>query len=244
MIDPIGNLSNTANVNVVVAANATPAGELPRCNLTPIPPPTTPTSVPTPLVLDTSGSTPGAFEVCGMNDDLTFLSSGISDPTRQGRYNWAAIVQVRDVSSLQKAAMATPTSRVPIQADFQVLVFDSRPPGLPLDDYEKRFNATSVKTGDRSITGVTVAVPPDSVPPLVRRGGWFMDGTQNSGTDRRADFYRITGVKENSSGNYDIDFDPPFRGPDGTATAPRKLYFFAGLVEVFQRPQLGTTPIR
>ena len=196
--------------------------------------------------------TPGqsALQVCSLLDDVTFAANGTPDTsngqvTRQGRYNWAAIIQ-------------RPKNSDRLVADLKILVFDGRPPLYAPPRGEVAVTASNAVTpstspgaldGDRSLlldlSTLTPAIPTDA-PPLVRKGGWLMDGTVQ-GTPasglRNANFYRIVGVTPDPSTplKYTIDIEPPIRPRTDGQTTPYTptIYLFAGLAEVFSRPQLA-----
>jgi type II secretory pathway pseudopilin PulG len=183
--------------------------------------------------LDTARGEP--FQVCTLTDDMTFAASGTTprDPTsglpvvsRQGRYTWAAVVQ-------------RPQNEHASVATLHILVFDGRPPGLAVSGDEVAVTA-SLTVGDRAVT-VTIPDRGGDQAPLVRRGGWLMDGTMSrvelkipavspgvQGVDyviaRSANFYRIAGVTEvGSTGGattYTLDLESPIRPMwNGAATA-------------------------
>lgn len=175
-----------------------------------------------------------AIQTCCMTDDITFGANGQPPDgqlQRQGRYTWAAIVQ-------------RPDNSVPNVADLTILVFDARPPLLAAPGDEVVVE-TMLTPGDRS---VAINVPTRSTDqvPLVRKGGWIMDGTLDPTTKtRHARFYRIAGVTEGTpdlvagTTPFVLDLDSNVKRADGgTAAYPAKIYLFAGLSEVFERPQL------
>jgi prepilin-type N-terminal cleavage/methylation domain-containing protein len=176
-----------------------------------------------------------AVQTCCLVDDMTFQQNGQPNPTldRQGRYTWAAIVQ-------------RPRNNAPDVANLTILVFDGRPPLLaaPGDEVVVQLAPGALVPGARS---VQLDVPNRSTDqlPLVRKGGWIMDGTidPNSGV-RNANFYRIAGVTEGAQGatttTYVLDLDTPIKGPVSLTGA--QIYLFAGLAEVFERPPLQPDP--
>ena len=166
-----------------------------------------------------------AVRVCSLTDDLTFEPDG--QPTgpslsRQGRYTWAAIVQ-------------RPDNTAKDAADLTILVFDRRPPLVKLDDSE-RVVTTNLSVGQ---TSLTLSVPPPTDPnalPIVRRGGWIMDGTITPGPGgiRHAKFYRIATIDSTTPNVFQVDLETPIED-----TVPNaQLYLFEGLAEVFRRPPL------
>jgi hypothetical protein len=205
-----------------------------------------------------TSSTPTAplIEAFALTDDLTFEKNGTAKTLpveRQGRYNWAAVVQL---PRHQTRDVAKPT----------ILVFDGRP-SLLANAGDEMIPTTQplLTVGDRT---VTVVVPPrdEGSAPLIRRGGWIMDSSikiidiaqpmNNPVTDqmwiRHANFYRISGVTDNgpvAGGNsFTLDLETPIKPLwDGRTTfnvsgAPlsynANLTLIAGLSEVFERAEL------
>jgi len=197
-----------------------------------------------------------AFGNCSLIEDLAFNTNGeafydratqppsaAASNTRQGIYNWAAMIQ-------------RPRNGDRTTATMTILVFDGRPPLLAVDGDEtvipntNPFVNTSVGSwtvGNRDVT-LTIPLRSTDLPPLIRRGGWIMDGTIHAPNNvRNANFYRIAGMTEIVSNvtpptvTYSLDLETPIKPDNGTATAPpnaRQIYLFAGLSEVFERPPL------
>ena len=174
-----------------------------------------------------------AFQHFAMTDDIWFEANGVPDSTaglrRQGRYNWAIMLQ-RDHNN------------DPLKANMKVLVFDGRLPFIAPANEEHMVSVTAA-SGQRQMEITLPFTPGDNDAPLIRIGGWLMDGTQPAmPTDknpRRADFYRITGVTQDSATHYFLDIDRPLLHSNSTT---RDIYFFAGLAEVFDRHPLQPTP--
>jgi len=201
-------------------------------------------------------TTADAFGNCSLIEDVAFNTNGeafydratqppsaAASNTRQGIYNWAAMIQ-------------RPRNGDRTTATMTILVFDGRPPLLAVDGDEtvipntNPFVNTSVGSwtvGNRDVT-LTIPLRSTDLPPLIRRGGWIMDGTIHAPNNvRNANFYRIAGMTEIVSNvtpptvTYSLDLETPIKPDNGTATAPpnaRQIYLFAGLSEVFERPPL------
>lgn len=227
-IDPINYLSFTGAQQVWVGRNAANTLFLPRRNL-----------------IATSTNT-SALSNFSMLDDLTYDPAGSVEnvnmvngtltpkpPVRQGRYNTAAIIQRPSNINMNEASLT-------------VLVFDGRPPFLPIAGDELMQNAPgTVTVGDRQAI-VTVPIRGPEQSPLLRRGGWIMDGTIDTTNGiRNAHFYRVVGITEltppTNTITYAVDLETPIRPPTGNptlATYQPQWYLFAGLAEVFERPLL------
>lgn len=171
-----------------------------------------------------------AFQHFSMTDDIWFEENGVpnADPAvglrRQGRYNWAIMLQ-------------RPDNTKPLNADMKILVFDGRLPNIaPLN--EEVVVSVNTVAGQRQLQIDMPARTADEAP-LLRIGGWLMDGTLTDVATRRADFYRITGLTEDElvPNRFYLDLDQRFKF-SGT---PAQIYFFVGLAEVFDRPQLRPT---
>ena len=186
-----------------------------------------------------------AYELTTLVDDMTFLPNGAPSGTelgRQGRYSWAAVIQ-------------RPFNEHRNYADLTVLVFDKRPalpqPGDELviaPDNNPVANPLPALPNDylAGTRTVRITLPNrtgDTSPVLLRRGGWIVDGTIDTATatnTRRQFFpYRVSGFTEfavnATTTTYDVDLETPLKA-DLNATS--QLYLFAGLIEVFTRPQL------
>lgn len=184
-------------------------------------------------------SAPAALAIGGMTDDVLFESNG--SPTakgtltgnsaaplnRQGRYTWAALLQ-------------RPAGAPREVADLAVLAFDGRARLLSVNGtgaYSDEYMVgAAVTAGSRQVDVTVPARSPDD-PVLVRTGGWVLDATAG----RKAVFYRIVAANESAAtpGQFTLDLETPFPA-DQTGTA--RLFFFAGLAEVFVRPQLKPDP--
>ena len=233
MIDPLGTFmsgrSGTAE-QYWLAGNQSTNSRLPRRGLSIMP-----------TQLD-------AFRHFSLTDDIWFESNGAPDATaglrRQGRYNWAVMLQ-------------RPDNADPLTADMKVLVFDGRlpfiapaneevmiavpPATLPSPPPTAAPNYDAVR-GQRQLT-VVLPQRGDDEAPILRVGGWIMDGTVTDGNNLRADFYRIVSYTwdEDYPGTIAyLDLDKPLKHK-GNAANPAQFYFFAGLAEVFDRPALTPT---
>ncbi|OWK43610.1 type IV pilus modification PilV family protein [Fimbriiglobus ruber] len=208
------------------------------------------------LSISAPNSNSSRLQTSSLLDDWTFDTNGAPIATvtsatssileRQGKYNWAAVLQ-RPLASTKSVAT------------LKILMFDGRVPfvaGSPgLGTSDEVMVQGSVAIGSRSIS-VTLPLPGPSQSPLVRRGGWLMDGTIDPVTTptnpiRNANFYRITGVTEGATTvvggvtlvNYSLDLDQPIKQttapvPAMAGTYTAQLYFFNGLIEVFERKTL------
>jgi len=179
------------------------------------------------------------FRGTTMMDDITFSEAGVPDTTasgsplappvvRQGRYNWAAVIQ-RPVNVNRNVA------------DLKILVFDGRPPGTAQVNAEVVLAATTVPTGVATQPPTQIVVPVNAAnPPPIRRGGWIMDGSVDAGPNGRrlAKFYRVQGLEDQGT-QFVIDLQTPMVGYTGATPVPFQLYAFKGLLEVFDRPQLA-----
>jgi hypothetical protein len=165
-----------------------------------------------------------------MSDDLAFEKNGAPDPlgvlNRQGRYNWAAMIQ-------------RPQFDNRTVADLKIMVFDGRAPGVASTEDELVVSTSWTNNGapptdpTQSVTiaplyltagskSVALLIPArgQNSPALIRRGGWIMDGTTHvdeaSGLTgprsiRNANFYRIVGVQSGEEGS-----GPLLTLPNGT----------------------------
>lgn len=211
VVDPIGYYSYAGNVNLqnFIAQNASG----------------------TPRV-STAGITSGnlAIHVASLPDDLSYDGDGqptLSGPqlVRQGKYNWAAVLQRNPNSNTN-------------EANLKILVFDGRPPLLNITSNEFALNVSTVTIQPGVTQSLTIASLPPSEVPLLRRGGWIMDGT-NAGTIRHANFYRISAVNALGGGSFAVDLETPIiRTDSGTTAYTATFYLLVGLAEVFDRPKL------
>jgi len=204
-------------------------------------------------------TTADAFGNCSLIEDVAFNTNGeafydratqppsaAASNSRQGIYNWAALLQRPRFGDRNTATMT-------------ILVFDGRPPLLAVTGDETMVPNvpnpnllvnTSVGLWNATERAAILTIPLRStdLPPLIRRGGWIMDGTIHAPNNvRNANFYRIAGMTEIVSNvtpptvTYSLDLETPIKPDNGTATAPpnaRQIYLFAGLSEVFERPPL------
>lgn len=251
LIDPLGYLARLSGNS----AQRWVGGAVPAPNFIPIPRRnlSTSTVVQPPALPDVGFPPPmddfGARQNCCLVDDFSFQPNGaannptdLSNPSgliRQGRYSWAAVVQrpdntVRDVVTLK------------------VLVFDGRPPLLATPGDEVVIRGVTIDaTNRRSITLPGVPNRGTDQIPLIRKGGWIMDGTifndptNPNNSIRHANFHRIVGVTEGTpdaatnTTPYTLDLETEILGtfPNGAT-----IYLFAGLAEVFERPPLQPDP--
>ena len=174
-----------------------------------------------------------AFELTTLVDDMAFQANGSPSGTelgRQGRYSWAALIQ-------------RPFNEHRNYADLSILVFDKRP-ALPQPGDELVVAPVNTQVlGDRTVRVTLPNRTGDTSPVLLRRGGWIIDGTidATTGTNTRRQFfaYRVSGFTEGTIGatttQYDVDLETPLKAD---LTLSSQLYLFAGLIEVFSRPQL------
>jgi hypothetical protein len=241
VLDPIGHAargSGTGPVVIRVAGNATAAlsGLIPRRNYLPAP---------------SSGTLINqAIRSCTLLDDITFGPTGAPTPVtttnqtveRQGRYNWAFLIQKPDVSQRDTVSLTT-------------IVYSGRVPDLVPANSEVKYSGrggTGASVNDaiaRLVVGSTrvqINYGHASRPkPNVRKGGWVMDGSVGmyrtaggadvigslstlTGSGRQisvpaalnppeapilnADFYRVIAVE-----------DLPTGGPGGTAAVVLEL---------------------
>jgi hypothetical protein len=221
LVDPIGYHTYSGAAKTAVASDTVVA--FPRRNIGIVD--TITTTVP---MLDQQA----ALRNCVMLDDWTFVENGLAATnggvTRVGKYNWAVV--------LQRPAGASITNR---PASMTILCFGERPPLLNSTDNEKLVTGVALTANSTTITGISkpAVTPTDpNSPPLLKKGGWVMDGSIDTGgtPNRYANFYRITNVNEQAT-TFDIEIEPPLIGPVLPTT---RLFFFAGLTEVFQRPPL------
>ncbi len=245
IIDPLGFLARPGSPEQhFVARNSITSGTVPllvpRRNLSPT---------------GTALNNNGAIQTCCLVDDFTFRPNGSpTSPggtgltTRQGRYSWAAVIQ-RPVNATRDVAT------------LKIMVFDGRPPLLATPGDEVVI--TQSWTGAPDVSTVGAAIPLTLVPgsrsvsirvpnrgsdqtPLIRKGGWIMDGTIDTTTGiRHANFYRIAGVTEGApdpvtnTTPYTLDLETEIKRNDGQSAAyPAQIYLFANLSEVFDRPAL------
>jgi hypothetical protein len=194
------------------------------------------------MVINQPNHTSVAIQTCCLTDDFTFRPNGSpTEPggslSRQGRYSWAAVIQ-------------RPNNTNQDVATLKILVFDGRPPLLatPGDEVVLTNVTIDIPGVQRAIT---LSVPNRGADqlPLIRKGGWIMDGTINP-TLRHANFYRISGVTEigpdpvNPNNTvFSLDLETEIKRADGLpAPYPAQIYLFAGLAEVFERPALVPDP--
>jgi hypothetical protein len=183
-----------------------------------------------------------SFRTATMMDDISFNEVGVPDTNasgtlpnivvRQGRYNWAAVIQ-------------RPVNANRYVADLKILVFDGRSPGIAPLDGELILNATGPAARGTSQLVLNVGATP---PEYLRAGNWIMDGTLTNTGIRNAFWYRIQTIDKESlatSGQWILDLQTPllrdvFPPPSGPgAPVATQFYVFKGLFEVYDRPQLA-----
>jgi hypothetical protein len=219
-------------------------------------------------LLAATGTFAPSFRACSLLDDIEYgpdgypadtNQTGAADPVvRNGRYNWAAVVQQPNVQN-------------PTTADLKILVFERRTPGVAPADAEAAYTigpATANVLYPPFQVGSTQVVIPDVLDNLkIRVNGWIMDGTvSNDPTSvttaavntaagtvtmpvhvgiRNAQFYRIQAITEDPANNRTIvELNTPIRPPTGGAgvgglqSYNGRLYILNNLIEVFDRPPL------
>lgn len=241
LVDPLGYLARGNSERFWVAQQSLPGSPtlLPRRNLGFLRNTTLAPSPPNPVAYTFLPFTSAdAFANCSMTDDLTYDTNGevsYARPspatpagiTRQGRYNWAAIVQ-------------RPRNGTTTTAKLTILVFDNRPPLLAVKGDEAVGAPATWPVGTRDLQ-ITVPIRTPDQPVLIRRGGWIMDGTIYPASNvRNANFYRVVGVTEVSSTatatTYNLDLETSIKSDFGVVPpANRQVYLFASLSEVFER---------
>lgn len=213
VVDPIGYASYTTFQNNIAGIASAPT----RVTLAGIPDPNT------------------AVHVATLPDDLVFSGDGQAllplpgtQLVREGKYNWAAVLQRNPNSNVNEASL-------------KILVFDGRPPLLNITSNEILLTATPATITPGVTQSLTVSGLPPSDVPLLRRGGWIMDGTNTPAPNliRHANFYRITAVNPLGGGSFTVDLETPIiRTDSGTTTYTAQFYLLVGLAEVFDRPKL------
>jgi hypothetical protein len=203
---------------------------------------------------------------CTLLDDLTYDenasarrvdSNGMPLPIeRQGRYNWAWMLQ------LPRTADTT-------TANMTVVVYDNRNPDYPAADGEIVYGrARTTNPPNQSVaqyaigsTRLTFTYPPGDPVPNVRAGQWILDGTQQATVVsatvpggavvnvRLANFYRVTGVEiDETTNTVQLDLQTPIKALPavaglaavGTPTSYfGDLYVLKGVAEVFERKPLS-----
>ena len=131
----------------------------------------------------TSSGNPFAFSfrTATMMDDITFNQAAVPDtasttvlvggqPTvaRQGRYNWAAVIQ-------------RPVNANRYVADLKILVFDGRSPGIAPADAElvllPQVPAVPAPNNKFFAGQAQISLVSNSLADHLRAGNWIMDGT-------------------------------------------------------------------
>ncbi len=230
LFDPIGFQSYTANGMTASLAGFGATG-IPR---------------------STSASLPGlqpSIRFGSLLDDLEFsrdpASNNVGHPAlpgetgstfdviRQGRYNWAAMLQ----RPTGKPGFANANLLRNLPVDLKILVFDRRAPGVGPVDAEKQWPLPfTIDSNQIIIPDIMENIP-------IRVRSWIMDGTQTE-TYRNANFYRVQSITDIGGGNTLVELQTPIAIPRGSTftsgqTYPGRAYVFSNLIEVFDRPQLG-----
>lgn len=239
LLDPLGHLARPAGVRDWVGKDSVGAaggvyGTAPAATPLLLPRRTT--------VVTPDTNRDACYATCALTDDLTYQANGGAGQgeqlNRQGRYNWAALIQRPDNSR-------------PGQANLTVLVFDGRPPFLasPGDEVVLTNGATGTYHAlDAGLRSITLNVPTRGADqaPLVRRGGWITLARIEAGTAgvRQVSFHRVTGLTElepttatpANTTPMALDIDPPAQPV--MLNAGLQVYLLAGLSEVFSRAML------
>ena len=223
-VDPIGHYTYSTPYQTHVGGQGS---GIPRVNLAGILP---------------DGNT--AVRVCSLTDDLTYGPDGAATLSggqlvRQGRYTWAAM--------LQKPLVDADT------CELKVLVFDRRIPLLNdtrnelVSGSANDFMAVNILDSPVFRSGIDRTIKISGLPasevPILRRGGWIMDGTVDPGAGpgaiRQAEFYRITAIESPSPNNFVVDLETPIvRTGSSSGDYTPTFYILGGLAEVFDRPAL------
>jgi hypothetical protein len=157
---------------------------------------------------------------------------------RDLRYNWMWILQRPDNTDVNTAKMT-------------VVVFDKRAFQFAPANAEQVF-ASGAQPAQQipMVPGSTVIqIPTTQGIPPVQKGGWIMDATPGL---RHAQFYRVVSVTDNPTNQWnipnagvvtvpttDLEIQTPVRRLDGsTGGYSGTLIYFAGVSEVFERPNL------
>jgi hypothetical protein len=191
-----------------------------------------------------------AVQCCSLLDDLTYDTGGAPGGTveRQGRYNFAAVVQ-------------KPTTGLRTTATLKIVVYDGRAPGYaPLGKTELIMGTDATNQanniGDQlfevGATNLTNTYGAANERPPLRKGGWVLDATTvgtepNNGnasvTLRHANFYRVVSVNDETAGTLVLELQTPITRSDGKTGTTRNyngtLLILDGVAEVFERPQLS-----
>lgn len=196
---------------------------------------------------------PGAsHRACSLMDGFGFAENGTPSGSAPGivdrelRYNWMWILQ-------------RPDNSVPNTANMTVVVFDKRAFQYAPQKAEEVFSsgATPADTIWMHPLFTTIQIPVSRGVPAVQKGGWIMDATYiPAGATapfgmRHAIFYRVVSVTDNPNNTMiangvptvvpttDIELQTPIRRLDGgTGPYAGTLIHFAGVSEVFERPNL------
>jgi hypothetical protein len=177
-----------------------------------------------------------AIRTCSLFDDIEFsktltpghpasvAETGAGAPiVRQGRYNWAAVIQ-RQNNSIRNVA------------DLKILVYDRRAPGIAPTDAELMYSVPNLTVGTTQI------VLPATLDVLkLRTNGWIMDGTIDPVNGiRNINFYRIQTLTEVGAATI-VELQTPIKpstGAPGLATYNAQIYVLSNLIDVYERPQL------
>ena len=193
------------------------------------------------LNLLTSQTAAASHRACSIMDGLGFAENGTASTSggsveRELRYNWMWILQ-------------RPDNTVPNTASMTVVVFDKRSFLFAPQGAESVYASNNAPSPLSNIvmqpllTTIQLPVAYFGVPP-VQKGGWIMDATPGL---RHAIFYRVVSVTDNPTNivagipvpTTDIELQTPIRRLDGSTNAYNgTLMYFAGVSEVFDRPNL------
>ncbi len=235
LIDPVGLNSYTAGTQSFWNAGAGISPALPNGF-----------TVPRRTIRTAGANLVQAIRSCTMFDDLELsraatpgapagmAETGSAFPVvRQGRYNWAAVIQRENNANRYVA-------------DLKILVYDRRAPGVAPTDAELHFVVPGMTVGSTQI------ILPTTVDVLkLRTNGWIMDGTITDPTNdppatvgiKNANFYRILTITE-VGGATVLELQTPIKPPTGAPGVTSyngRIYVMSNLIEVFDRPKLEPT---
>lgn len=185
-----------------------------------------------------------ALRFCSLQDDMTFdaaalpvRTNGTGPVERAGRYNWTAVLQAAGTLSA---------------VDLTILTFDGRAPGFTPSNSEQSVAIalpaapTAANTADPLVGSTSIQLSATGLP--LAKGRWIAlwtsGGTRNA---RYLAFYRVVSVDDSVAGQLTVELQTPVaaghsRFFQGTDVPPTTVALtFAGLAEVFVRPQL-TSP--
>lgn len=178
------------------------------------------------LVTNSGNSVSHALRFCSQLDGLGYNDDGAvqtGPEMRELRYNWLWVVQ-------------RPVNRDRFNLRMQVVVFNQR-----IHQYRPSMTETvypppagsSVRTftpGQTFVNNIPTAAE-------LRKGSWIMDAGNPAIGLRHAEFYRVTSIADDGT----IEVHRPVRRPDGgTAAYDANVVVMPGVVDVYERPQLGS----